>query len=215
MEIDVLRQIGAVTRQVATRDHKGRPARVVVATRRYNADINDVWDAITRPERIPRWFMPVSGDLRLGGRYQLQGNAGGEITRCEPPRNLAMTWEFGGGVSWVSVTLAPDPAGGTRLELEHTAHVDDHWEQFGPGAVGVGWELGLFGLGEHLASGAAVDPQAVEAWTTSEAGKTFIRGSSEGWGEAAIADGDPPDAARAAAERTTAFYTGADAPSAG
>ena len=44
-----------------------------------------MWDACTDPERIGRWFLPVSGDLRLGGRYQLEGNAGGEILRCEPP----------------------------------------------------------------------------------------------------------------------------------
>ena len=31
---------------------------------------------------------PISGDLRLGGRYQLQGNAGGEILVCEPPQHL-------------------------------------------------------------------------------------------------------------------------------
>ena len=49
--------------------------------------------------------MPVSGDLRLGGRFQLQGNAGGGITRCAPPRHLAVTWEFGGQVSWVDVRL--------------------------------------------------------------------------------------------------------------
>ena len=34
-----------------------------------DAAIDDVWDACTNPERIPRWFLPVSGDLRLGGRY--------------------------------------------------------------------------------------------------------------------------------------------------
>jgi hypothetical protein len=33
-------------------------------------------------------------------------------------------------------------------------------------------------------------------------------GCSAAWAEAAIADGDDPDAARAAAARTTAFYTG-------
>ena len=47
-----------------------------------------LWDACTNAERIPRWFLPVSGDLRLGGRYQLEGNAGGTIERCDPPRSL-------------------------------------------------------------------------------------------------------------------------------
>jgi uncharacterized protein YndB with AHSA1/START domain len=109
MKIDVASQIGAVTREVSSRQHNGRPARVVVASRTYNTKMEDVWDAITNAERIPRWFLPVSGELRVGGRYQLEGNAGGEITRCEPPRHLALTWEYGGDVSWVNVQLCGGP----------------------------------------------------------------------------------------------------------
>src|SRR5215467_15687325 len=118
-DIDALRYIGAVTREVRAREHQGRSARVLVATCAYDTTVDDVWDAITNPDRIPRWFLPVSGDLRLGGRYQLQGNAGGEITRCEPPRHLAVTWEFAGDVSWLSVALSEVSAEQTLLELEH------------------------------------------------------------------------------------------------
>ena len=105
MKIDVASQIGAVTRKVGTRQHNDRPARLAVASRTYNTTAEDVWDALTNAERIPRWFLPVSGDLRLGGRYQLEGNAGGEITRCEPPRYLALTWEYGGEISWSTPDL--------------------------------------------------------------------------------------------------------------
>src|SRR5687768_4118913 len=103
MKIDSLGLIGAVAREVGSRVHEGRPARVVIASRTYDAAVEDVWDALTDAERIPRWFLPVSGDLRLGGRYQFEGNADGEITRCDPPRHLAATWEYGGSVSWVAV----------------------------------------------------------------------------------------------------------------
>ena len=44
--------------------------------RTYETTIVDLWDAITSAERIPRRFLPISGDLRLGGRYQLEGHAG-------------------------------------------------------------------------------------------------------------------------------------------
>ncbi len=115
-----------------------------------------MWDALTNAERIPRWFLPVTGDLKLGGRYQLQGQCRRHDQACEPPRHLAVTWEFGGGVSWVTVRLSPDPKGGTRLELEHAAHVEEHWKKFGPGAVGIGWDLGLLGLARHLETGEAV-----------------------------------------------------------
>jgi uncharacterized protein YndB with AHSA1/START domain len=209
MTSDIGGIIGAVTREVASREHEGRPARVVVASRSYDTTIEDVWDAITNPERIPRWFLPITGELHLGGRYQLQGNAGGEITRCEPPRHLAVTWEFGGEVSWVKVDLAEDGKGGTHLELEHIAYVDDaRWAQYGPGAVGVGWDMTLMGLDRHLASGAAVNPQEAMAWLGSPEGKDFVRRSSDDWCRASIAAGTEEGAAKAAAQRTTAAYTG-------
>jgi uncharacterized protein YndB with AHSA1/START domain len=209
MNIDPAATLGAVIREVAAREHQGKPARVVIATRRYDTDRDDLWDALTSAERIPRWFLPISGDLRLGGRYQFEGNAGGEITRCEPPQLLAVTWEYGGGVSWLTVTLEDDAAGGTQLELEHIAHVDDNlWDRFGPGAVGVGWDLALMGLARHLASGAAVDRAAAMAWSASQEGKSFMRASSEAWGKASVSAGTSEAAARAAAGRTSAFYCG-------
>jgi uncharacterized protein YndB with AHSA1/START domain len=215
MKMDIAATLGAVVREVASREHEGRLARVIVATRTYDTTIDDLWDALTSAERIPRWFLPVSGDLRLGGRYQLQGNAGGEVRTCEPPRLLAVTWEYGSEVSWVTVRLAEAPNGGARLELEHIAHVDDgRWEQFGPGAVGVGWDLAIMGLSRHLETGASVDRQAAMAWAGSPEGKDFMRRSSAAWGEASLAAGTEAAAARAAAARTAAFYTGEGEPSA-
>ena len=212
MKIDIGRHIGAVSRRLENREHEGRIARVALASRSYDTTIDDLWDAITSAERIPRWFLPVSGDLRLGGRYQLTGNAGGTITRCEPPRLLAVTWEYGGETSWVTVTLATDGAG-TRLELEHMAHVkDEFWDQYGPGAVGVGWDLGILGLTLYLAHGGAFDRAEAEAWSTSDEGKAFARGCSEEWCRASIAAGTDPAAAKAAAARTSAFYTGEPPP---
>lgn len=213
--IDISHHLGAIVRKVSRRDHQGRPARVVVATRSYDTGVEDLWDALTSAERIPRWFMPVSGDLRLGGRYQLEGNAGGEIQTCEPPGRLGVTWEFGGQVSWVTVTLEAEAEDRSRLTLEHVAHVpDEFWDQYGPGAVGVGWDLSLLGLALHLAIGGPVDRREVEAWTTSEEAKRFMRASSEAWGEAVVRDGADPDWARGAVARTSGFYTGDPPPEA-
>ena len=211
MSSDIAGIVGAVTRKVVGLEHNGRPAHAVLASRSYDTTIEDVWDALTNAERIPRWFLPVTGDLHLGGRYQLQGNAGGEITRCEPPRHLALTWEYGGGVSWVTVTLA-EQARGTRLDLEHIVPVDGHWEQFGPGAVGVGWDMALMGLARHLASGVAIDPQKAMAWLGSADGKAFVHASSDDWCRAAIASGADEAVAKASAQRTLAAYTGAPVP---
>ena len=46
------------------------------------------------------------------------------------------------------------------------------------------------------------------AFAMSPQGRALIAGSSEGWEQAAMAAGADPEHARAAAQRTTAFYTG-------
>ena len=88
--------------------------------------------------------------------------------------------------------------------------VDDQWDEFGAGAVGIGWDLALTGLMLHLASRAAVDAAAVEQWTASDEGRRFTALSGQGWGDADIAGGADPLTARAAAARTIAAYTGSE-----
>ena len=131
---DVAKHLGAVTRAVEDSTHEGTPVKVVVASRTYPTDAADLWSAVTDPDRIPRWFAPVSGDLRLGGRFQVEGNAGGEVITCDEPKHLAITWEFGGETSWVDVHLAED-GGSTTLTLRHAADVsgNEHWPTYGPG----------------------------------------------------------------------------------
>ena len=214
MDLDPSQQLGAVAREVVDTERDGRPAVMVRVARTYETDREDLWQALTTAERLPRWFLPITGELRVGGRYQLEGNAGGEITACEPPEHFAVTWEFDGDVSWVAVWLSEDPAGGTRLRLEHTAIAGgEHWEQYGPGAVGIGWDLTLMGLGLHIGSGGVTaDHDEIEAWSTSPAALEVMRASNDGWREADIARGVPAEVARAAAERTIAAYTGAPPP---
>src|SRR5499427_8957987 len=121
--IDVTQQINAVRREVGTRVLEAGEARTVTISRTYSAAIEDLWDACTNAERIPRWFLPVSGDLRPGGHYQLEGNAGGTIERCDPPKSFFATWEYGGEVSWIELRLTTAEDERTRFELEPIAHV--------------------------------------------------------------------------------------------
>ena len=205
--IDVEGQINAVRRTVGTRVLEAGEARTVTLSQTYAAEIEDVWDACTNPERIPRWFMAVSGELRLGGRFQLERNAGGTIETCDPPTGFTATWEYGGEVSWIELRLTAEPGGGTRFSLEHIGRVDDtRWTEYGPGAVGVGWDLGLLGLARHLDGGETVKPEDGAAWMASDCGRRFITLSSEGWFAASVQSGDEEAAARAAADRTTAAY---------
>lgn len=205
--IDPVAVAGLVTREVRTGERRGAPTRIAVARRTYGTGPDDLWNALTDIGRIPRWFLPISGDLSVGGRYQLEGNAGGVVEECEPPKRFAVTWEMGPAISWLEIRLDP-AAEGTTLELLHEAPVDpDMWTQFGPGAVGVGWDLGLMGLGLHLDTGAGVDQEAALEFPTTPEGKLFVRTAATAWAEAAIADGDDPSLAQQAAEATLAFYT--------
>ena len=95
--IDQISQAHRAVRAGSGGGDGGTVTRTVVVRRAFPAPIEDVWDACTTAERIGRWLMPVSGDLRLGGKYQLEGNAGGEILSCEPPRLLRVTWVMGEG----------------------------------------------------------------------------------------------------------------------
>src|SRR6478752_6119540 len=111
---DVTDQISAVRRTLGTRTLDAGEARVSTISQAYDTDINDLWEACTTAERLPRWFLPVTGELKLGGHYQITGNAGGTIERCDPPNSFAATWEYGGEVSWIEVRLSAEGTDRTR-----------------------------------------------------------------------------------------------------
>lgn len=215
--VDVQRQLDDVTRGVAATEIDGAAANVQTLAQTYPAPLDDVWDAVTSADRIARWFLPISGELRLGGRYQIEGNAGGKIQECVPPSqgtaHYTATWEFGGGVTWLTVTLRAEGDRATRFELTHVARAADippgFWEQFGPGATGVGWDGGLLGLALHL--GGAVDgpsPAEAAAWAATPEGDAFYRGAADAWGAAHAAAGADAEVAARAAANTYGFYTG-------
>ena len=195
--------LGASDRALGTATRDGRELHVLTVTRRYDATPEEVWDALTDPDRLPRWFLPVSGDLRAGGHYQLEGNAGGEILVCDPPAKLSLTWVVGQQESWVEVALVPEE-GRTLLRLEHTLPADEHWAQFGPGAVGLGWELTLMGLAEHLADETFTPPSTPDQMSGL---RDFMEAAGDAWMRADVLAGADPEQARAAAARCLAAYT--------
>ena len=180
MIIDLASQLNAIHRTVERQPAAdGAGERVSVLLRRsYDAPIGDVWDAVTQPDRIKRWFMPISGELRVGGTFQLEGNAGGEILTCEPPRLLRAT--FGGPASVVELRLTPQGDGDTVLELEHTVPIE--MAQSGAGAlyVGPGWDGALMGLGLFLRGEAVGDPVAA---ASSPEAQEFSKQSVHAWAE--------------------------------
>jgi uncharacterized protein YndB with AHSA1/START domain len=170
--IDFVNQIKAIHREV---NRSGETVQVVLR-REYDASVEDVWDAITDPDRVKRWFLPLRGDLRVGGSFQLEGNAGGEILQCDPPRLLRVT--FGGPSSIVELRLTEYGADRTSFELEHTVPIEMAGSGAGALYVGPGWDGAVMGLGLFLSGQTPDDPVAM---ASSAEGQEFSRQSVHAW----------------------------------
>ncbi len=118
---------------------------------RFHTDINDVWSALTEPERLARWYGKVSGDLRHGGEFAATvfgsgWDGRGRIDVCIPPRKLEVTqWEEEGRESRVTADLATDGDATTLVIQTQGMPLDLVW------AFGCGWQSHVEDLGAHLA----------------------------------------------------------------
>nr|WLE93520.1 Polyketide cyclase [Streptomyces sp.] len=118
--------------------------------RSFPAPVKEVWAACTTKPRIDTWFLPVTGELRVGGRYQLESYAEGEITRCEAPDFLSVTMAIQGAPGEARLRLRESSAGETVLEFEHTMVADAAlWSAIAP-EIGSAWEVALRYLERHL-----------------------------------------------------------------
>lgn len=209
--MDFSKAFGAEFREVVDGERDGKPTHIVRMRRTYPTTPTDLWSALTEQERLGRWFAEVSGDFELAGRFSIKGNADGSITVCDPPRSLAITWEFGGSTSWVAVQVKAVEAG-ALLTLEHESPTDEaseaHWEKYGPGATGLGWELALLGLEMHFLHPDAVIREAGEAWAGGPDAKAIMIQWAEAWGQAHILSGAPAEAVRQSVARIVGFYIG-------
>ncbi len=65
----------------------------------YDTDIDDLWSALTDPQRLARWIAEVEGDLHIGGEFQATFTSGwegpGRVDACEAPRRLLLTMSPG------------------------------------------------------------------------------------------------------------------------
>ncbi|MDG4825551.1 SRPBCC family protein [Asanoa sp. WMMD1127] len=197
--IDIVHHLKEIHREVGTGPAQGGGEEVRVVLRRtYAAPVDDVWNALTDPDRIKRWFYPLTGDLRAGGTFQLEGNAGGDIRHCEPPRRLTVT--FGGPTSVVDLRLSPGAGEQTELELTHTVPIEMAGSGAGALFVGPGWDGALLGLALFLAGEVVEDPIAMAG---SPEVIEFNRGSIDAW-EAVVAASGTATAEQTAAGREMA-----------
>jgi len=174
--IDIASQLEAIHREVGKQAAGDSEVVAVLLRRNYPAQIDDVWDAITDPDRVKRWFLPLSGDLRVGGSFQLEGNAGGDILECAPPRRIKVT--FGGPTSLVELRLSRDGDDATIVELEHTVAIEMAGSGAGALYVGPGWDGALLALDLYLSGEVAADPVAA---ANSPEGLEFSKRSVDTW----------------------------------
>lgn len=209
--MDFNKMLGATLREVENAERDGKATHIVRVARTYATTPGDLWTALTNKERIRRWFAEVSGDFECGGRFSIKGNANGKIIACAAPKLFALTWEFGGNVSWVTIKIK-NADEGVHLTLEHELASDEqseaHWQTYGPGATGVGWELALLGLEAHQINPKQSLLEAAANWMEGAQGKATVRNWAQAWGAAHIQAGGSVQSAKDAAERTAKFYTG-------
>lgn len=182
--IDVETEVDAIRRQVSKRPGPDGQVISALARRRYDAAAHDVWRALTDPDRVRRWFLPIGGDLRESGAFQTQGNAGGVIRRCEAPRLLEVTW--GAETSVVQLRLSGEGNGDTILELEHSVPLETAQSGAGCLFVGPGWDSAMMALGGYLRGEVHDDPVAT---ASSLEAQRFARQALFAWVAAVEASG--------------------------
>jgi Activator of Hsp90 ATPase homolog 1-like protein len=72
-------EIQAIARTVSRQSGVGGETISVLARRSYPENTKLVWEALTVPDKLQAWFLPVHGDLRVGGQFQTECN---EIRLC-------------------------------------------------------------------------------------------------------------------------------------
>jgi uncharacterized protein YndB with AHSA1/START domain len=122
----------------------------------YATGADDLWSALTEPERLARWIAAVEGDLRLGGEFRASFTSGwdgqGRVDVCDPPhRLLVTTWSDGDEPTVMEAVLTP-ASNGTHLMIEERGLPLDE-----VAAHGAGWQAHVEDLAALLAGRPASD----------------------------------------------------------
>jgi len=115
----------------------------------FDTDIDDLWSAITEPERLARWIGTVEGDLRLGGEFRASFTSSyegsGRVDVCDPPRRLRVTFDPGQDDQTVLEAELSADGDGTRLVVEERGFPLDN-----AAGYGAGWQAHIEDLAAHL-----------------------------------------------------------------
>jgi uncharacterized protein YndB with AHSA1/START domain len=111
---------------------------VLVQTRRLRAPLEDVWAAVTEPDRLARWIGTWQGDPTSGSvqfRMLFEGDHPAEtmtIRLCEPPRRLHLTSQVGDEVWLLDLDLS-HVDGVTTVTLTQPGVTAEQASSVGPG----------------------------------------------------------------------------------
>ncbi|WP_186526220.1 SRPBCC domain-containing protein [Leekyejoonella antrihumi] len=128
---------------------------------RYDTTVDDLWDALTDPIRLGRWYGQVAGDLHQGGEFRTyipadEVEAAGRVEACEAPvrllvstRETERSYRRGQGAppfdAVIEVTLTAD-GGGAILVIDVKGMPLDVIAFYG-----VGWQIHAENLSDYLA----------------------------------------------------------------
>ena len=141
-----------------TRDGTG----VVRLSDHLDAGPDDVWRALTGPDRLAQWLGTVEGDLRVGGEFRGHWAASGwegtcHLDACEPRRRLLLRTtsdDQPDGVVEVTLAAVGDGDGTTVVLEDRGVPVDDL------PAYAAGDQVHLEDLAAHLAGRGRCDARA-------------------------------------------------------
>lgn len=118
----------------------------------YNHPVSKVWDALTDPEKMSKWFTDVEWDFRPGGNITFifqdpdRTKSYGSIVAIEPQKLLEFWWHNDDGQPEELMRLElTDMGGKTRLVMEYSRVS----ETYGANVL-TGWHVVFDDFGDFL-----------------------------------------------------------------
>ena len=115
----------------------------------WETDAADLWDAVTDPERLARWFAPIVGTPAVGGEFGIHFDDGDvpgmTLLSCDPGRGFTFVWPMESGPTEVRVEVHPATPTSSTLVLTHRLLSRAKAPEYG-----AGWTAYVGQLRDHL-----------------------------------------------------------------
>ncbi|GAA3559663.1 hypothetical protein GCM10022197_13910 [Microlunatus spumicola] len=131
----------------------------------YDTDVDDLWEACTRPERLARWMAQLQGEPQLGATVQAVFTSTWSgplrIDVCDAPHHLLVTGHPGTDEETQIEAWLTAEGSRTRLVVEERGLPGDELHYYG-----AGWQAHLEDLGRSVSGAGPVHP---EGWSSEAA----------------------------------------------